>query len=51
MVCSGSLIRNFLSRYFLFPSINPNTSAVSAPDSPNEFAKKNSKNKTPSVSM
>ena len=31
--------------------MRPKTSAVSAPDSPNEFAKKNNTNKIPSVSM
>ena len=38
-------------RRSLFPSISPKTRAVSAPDSPNMFAMKNSTKSIPSVSM
>ena len=38
-------------RCCLFPNIKPNTRAVNAPDSPNEFAKKNKTNNIPNVNM
>ena len=47
----GSLNFSILASRPLLPSIRPKTSAVRAPDSPNEFAKKNSTNSMPRVSM
>jgi len=51
MVSSGNLILRSREKYVFFPSINPNTRAVRAPDSPNEVARKNNKNIIPIVSM
>ena len=51
MVSSGNLILRIREKYVFFPSINPNTRAVNAPDSPNEVAKKNSIKTMPIVSM
>ena len=45
------LILRSREKYVFFPSINPNTRAVRAPDSPNEVARKNNKNIIPIVSM
>ena len=51
MVSSGNLILRSREKYVFFPSINQNTRAVRAPDSPNEVARKNNKNIIPIVSM
>ena len=48
---SGSLNFRYLESLYLFPNISPNTSAVKAPDSPKDLAKKKSTNKIPNVNM